>query len=141
MADVNSALVNFVRRGPICLGVIQETRMLDASNVAQFGKELMEYAVDDEVKYVLLDFTEVQYLSSAVLTELLRLNDILKTRKGSLRLFALAATLQEIFAITNLDKVIVIYEVDQEEEAVKRFNRSLTVTEEERVWGQLLEEP
>lgn len=140
MTDVNRALVNFVWRGPICLGVIQETRMLDATNVAQFGKELMEFANDDEVRHVLLDFNEVHYLSSAVLTELLRLNDILKTRKGSLRLFGLAMTLQEIFTITNLDKVIMIYDVDQEDEAVKRFNRSLAVTEEERVWGQFLEE-
>lgn len=115
--------------------------MLDASNVAQFGKELTAYAVNQEAKHILLDFTEVQYLSSAVLTELLRLNEILKTRNGSLRLFGLAEPLQEIFAITNLDKVIMIYEVDEEDEAIKRFNRSLAVTEQDRVWEQFLEEP
>lgn len=133
-------MVSFDRKDDICIGVVRSTHMLDALNVVDFGNQLVAYARDDSVRHVLLDFQHVAYLSSAVLTELLRLNSILTERTGSLRLCGLAPALREIFRITSLDSVFVIYEVASPNEAVARFKRSLAVNEHERVWEQLTEE-
>ena len=140
MTPSKEPMVSFEQREEVCVGIIHTARMLDALNVVEFGNQLVTHANDLTVKNVLLDFQHVAYLSSAVLTELLRLNHILVERGGSVRLCGLAATLREVFKITALDSVFVIYEVPSTNEAVTRFKRSLAVSEHERAWEQLAEE-
>ena len=83
----------------------------------------------------MLDFANVDYLSSAVLTELLRVNQAIQNAGGNLRLCGLKNDVRKVFEITNLDKVFTIY--GESTQALKRFERSLDVAEQEDAWSRL----
>lgn len=134
MSPEKQPLLVFERRGVVALGRVRQARMLDAINVAEFGQQLSEYVAANSGVCLLLDFGEVDYLSSAVLTELLRANSAAKETGGNVRLCGLSEDIQEVFKITNLDKVFTIYHTDDVEEAVKRFLRSLEVEAQEKSW-------
>lgn len=124
--------VLFRKEGNITVGTIATTSVLDALNVSAFGQAVMDYVNAQPAMNLLLNFEHVNYLSSAVLSELIRINDATTKRGGLLRLCALEDNIQEVFRITNLDQVFVIY--GPAKEAVKRFERSLHVAEEEASW-------
>ena len=62
------AIIVYEEVGVITIGRIQSASVLDAMNVEQFGKELLDRVTQSEGIHLLLDFREVEYLSSAVLT-------------------------------------------------------------------------
>ena len=59
---------------------------------------------------------------------------------GSLRLCGLTRQTREVFEITNLDKVFVIYEGD-ETGSVKRYERVLRIADEEAAWHSKFKVP
>jgi len=82
---------------------------------------------------LLLNFENVDYLSSAVLTELLRINKAIQEVQGQLRLCGVSKVIMEVFQITNLDKMFTIYH-DDVSGGLRRFQRSLEVAAEEAAW-------
>ena len=68
---------------------------------------------------VLLDFAGVDFLSSAVLGKLIKLNGVVTDRGGQLKLSSLDARIAEVFKITNLDKLFSIYKTP--DAALKSF--------------------
>ncbi|NIA16556.1 MAG: STAS domain-containing protein [Nitrospiraceae bacterium] len=137
MTPETNPIVAFEQRGPITLAVIQETRMLDAINVAEFGRQLAERASALPAINLLLDFREVDYLSSAVLSELLRVNGIVEKNGGCVRLCGLASAIREVFQITNMEKIFTIYDAEDNADAVRRFVRSLDIERKEQSWNRL----
>lgn len=133
MAD--TTLLTFEERGEIVVGRVRAASVLDAVNVSQFGNEVLARVKDTPRINLLLDFQNVDYLSSAVLTELLRIGQAVRDNNGQLRLCALNRDVRKVFEITNLDKVFTIY--DKAENAVTRFKRSLNVAAEEDAWDKL----
>ncbi len=127
-------LVQFERKGAITVGFIETGSVIDAINVAQFGGEILGYVEAHPGVHLLLDFRHVGYLSSAVLTELLKIDDACKQGTGSLRLCSLSKDIRKVFEITNLDKHFIIY--DDAEKGVKQHKRSLDVAAEERAWDK-----
>ena len=130
------AIIVYEEVGVITIGRIQSASVLDAMNVEQFGKELLDRVTQSEGIHLLLDFREVEYLSSAVLTELIRVHKGCEDRGGSLRLCALNADIHKVFEITNLDRYFTIYS-DRAEEAARKFARSLTVEADEKAWSNI----
>ncbi|MCC6488082.1 MAG: STAS domain-containing protein [Candidatus Hydrogenedentes bacterium] len=131
----DARLVAFTERGVITIGTIQAGSVLDAVNVTQFGKEVLDFVNTHAGVNLLLDFHSVEYLSSAVLTELLRINQACKDAGGGLRLCALNSDISKVFEITNLDKMFVIY--GAVDEAVMRYARSLAIQAEEQAWSHV----
>ncbi len=131
----DGSLIDFTERGVITIGKIQAGSVLDAVNVNQFGKEVLEFVATHPDLNLLLDFQSVEYLSSAVLTELLRINQACKEAGGGLRLCGLNADITKVFEITNLDRMFVIY--GAVDDAVKRYARSLTIQAEEQAWSHV----
>ena len=131
-------LLTFESRGDITSAIIRSSSVLDALNVVTFGKEVVEYVREHHIKNLLLDFRHVTYLSSAVLTELIRVKEMLEEDKGNLRLCALNADIKKVFEITNLDSFFVIY--DSADDAVKRFKRSLMIQAQDEAWADELPE-
>lgn len=123
------------KHGRITVARIVAASVLDAVNVQAFGEELLELVAKRDRMYLLLDFSNVDYLSSAVLTELLRINKAVADKHGSFRLCSLNRDIRKVFEITNLDKMFTIYE--DMEGGVKRFQRSLDVEAEDSAWGKL----
>ena len=131
----DETLVQFSERGVITIGEIHAGSVLDAMNVSQFGAEVAAYVRRSPGLKLLLDFHRVEYLSSAVLTELLRINQACKEVGGDLRLCALNADIRKVFEITNLDKLFTIYPTG--EDAVVKFARSLAIEAQEDAWTQV----
>ncbi len=130
----HNTLVEFEVRGAITVGVIRAGSVLDAMNVSQFGAQVGGYVKQNPGLRLLLDFHVVEYLSSAVLTELLRINQHCKEGGGDLRLCALNKDIAKVFEITNLDKLFTIYQ-SPADDAVVKYVRSLSVEAEETAWS------
>jgi len=124
--------VAFEKQGAITVATIKATRVLDALNVTEFGQELLKYVNEHPATNLLINFEHVHYLSSAVLTELLRIKEALESTNGSLRLCALNKDIRRVFEITNLDKIFTIY--DDPSTAPQRYERSLQIEAEDQAW-------
>lgn len=132
-------LVDFSERGVITIGKVRAGSVLDAVNVTQFGKDVLDYVSAHPDLNLLLDFQSVEYLSSAVLTELLRINQACKDNGGGMRLCGLNEDIAKVFEITNLDRMFIIY--GALDDAVKRYARSLTIQAEEQAWSHVRKDP
>ena len=135
MSATKQPLLDFHMDGPIAIGTIRTSSVLSAVNVAEFGNEVLQYIKDHPKLNLLLNFENVDYLSSAVLTELLRINKAIQETGGRLQLCAVSATIREIFEITNLDRIFIINS-DGVEAGVRRFKRSLVNAEKEAAWHE-----
>ena len=133
MAGKKEILVEFREHSPITIGTIRTSSVLSAINVAEFGREVLQRVEKQPKLNLLLNFEHVDYLSSAVLTELLRINKAVQEQSGQLRLCAVAPSIREIFEITNLDKLFVLTE-DDVEASIKRFERALEIAAQEAAW-------
>jgi len=90
-----------------------DTKIVAEDQIQEVGEEL--YAlVDDGVKAnLLLNFGNVQYLSSAALGKLINLKKKVTAVKGKLKLCCIHPDLLEVFRITRLDQVFEIYAEEQ----------------------------
>ena len=86
-------VVNFVDR-----------KILDEQNIQIIGEQLFELVDSEGKKKILLDFKNVDYLSSAALGKLITLNKKANTSGGKLVLCNIRPEIKEVFEITKLDK-------------------------------------
>lgn len=128
-------IIQFEARGTITEGIIMSSSVLDSLNVSQFGNVVLAHIQSHPKINLLLNFERVNYLSSAVLTELLRINEAVQEVQGHLRLCALNPDIRKVFEITNLDKLFIIYGAP--DEAHDRFVRSLQVEQEDESWERI----
>lgn len=98
-----------------------ESKILDALTIQKMQDELFAILGKTEEPNVLLDFRAVNFLSSAALGMLVRAHKKCKEYKANLILCNLAPSIREVFAITNLDKVLTI--CADSEEAERAFNQ------------------
>jgi anti-sigma B factor antagonist len=134
MPDNHERLIDYTQIGRITVAVIRASSVLSALNVVEFGNELLSRVREHPGLNLLLNFEHVDYLSSAVLTELLRVNRAVQEGQGRLRLCGISPTIREIFEITNLNKLFSIHD-DDLETSVKRFERALDIEAEEAAWN------
>ena len=90
----------------------------DVENV--LAKELKGHMDDLGECHLLLDFTNVEYLSSVELGTLITLHKRVKASGGRLTLFNLNAQVYEVFTVTHLQTVLGIC---REENAVAKVNQ------------------
>lgn len=134
MAESEKQLLTFEVHGDIAVGTVDSVSMLDTMNTTEFGNAVLAYAEGKAGLNLLLNFANVTYMSSAALTELLRVNEAMREAGGSLRLCGLSKDIRKVFQITNLEKLFVIHEGDKLDMALKRFERSLAVAAEDDSW-------
>ncbi len=135
MSGSKEPLLDFEVIGRVTLATIRASSVLSASNVADFGVELLDYIDAHPGLALVINFENVDYLSSSVLTELLRVNKKINEVKGRLHLCAVSKTIREIFSITNLDRVFILHE-DGREAGVRRMERSLDIAASEAAWEE-----
>lgn len=83
-----------------------DKKILDEANIQVIGSQLLDLVDKDGCRKVVLDFTNVEYLSSAALGKLITLyNKLVKTHKGKLRLCCIRPEILEVFQITQLTKM------------------------------------
>ncbi|MBW7864025.1 MAG: STAS domain-containing protein [Candidatus Hydrogenedens sp.] len=133
MSEHDEPMVIFNEQPPIHVGTVSPSRVLRMVNIAELGVTVLAYVKKHPGLNLLLSFENVDYLSSAVLTELLRINQAIQECRGRLRLCAVSPAIQEIFQITRLDTVFSIHGEGVDVEA-KKFARAIALEREEKAW-------
>ncbi|HJN66296.1 MAG: STAS domain-containing protein [Pirellulales bacterium] len=104
--------------GEVSVVQFKDRKILDESNIQEMGRELFGL-VDQNRIQILLNFMNVEFLSSAALGKLITLDKKIKTAKGQLKLSNIRPEIYEVFAITRLNKLFDIH--DDEADALATF--------------------
>lgn len=96
-------VVNFIDR-----------KILDEQNIQIIGEQLFSLVDEQGRRKLLLNFGNVEYLSSAALGKLITLHKKLAAAGGRLILCNIDPQIHEVFEITKLDKVFNILKGEQE---------------------------
>jgi anti-sigma B factor antagonist len=86
-----------------------EEKILEERDIIELQQSLMGIIEQAEKINLILDFTAVKFLSSAVLGLLIRVSKKVYERDGQLRLCCINSRIYEIFKITRLTKIFDIY--------------------------------
>lgn len=96
-------------QGDIRLVWITVARILDETTIKTLAAELFEMADTSFKPKILLNFEQVDYLSSAVIGKLVQFHQKIAEARGVLKMTGIKPAIMEIFKITKLDKVFQIY--------------------------------
>jgi anti-sigma B factor antagonist len=96
-----------------------DRKILDAANIQELGDELYSLVEQDGHKKLVLDFGNVDFLSSAALNKLIVLDKKSKAKAGAVKLCNLKPEIQEVFVITRLNQLFDIR--DTVDVALKAF--------------------
>jgi anti-sigma B factor antagonist len=95
-------VVNFIDR-----------KILDEQNIQIIGEQLFSLVDEEGCRKLLLNFGNVEFLSSAALGKLITLNKKIQAAKGRLILCNIDPQIHEVFEITKLDKFFNIQKEEQ----------------------------
>jgi anti-sigma B factor antagonist len=96
-----------------------DPKILDGQNIQIIGEQLFSLVDEEGWRKILLNFGNVEYLSSAALGKLITLNKKLQQAGGKLILCNIDAQIHEVFEITKLDKFFKI--MKEEQQALQAF--------------------
>src|ERR1043166_8471768 len=82
-----------------------ESKILDEANIAEIGQQLTALVESKDRPKILLDFHNVDHLSSAALGMLINVNNRVKQQNGQLRLSNIRPQIMEVFVITKLNRL------------------------------------
>jgi len=105
--------------GEVSVVQFKDRKILDESNIQEMGRELFDLVEQNRGK-ILLNFMNVEFLSSAALGKLITLDKKLKGVRGQLKLSNIRPEIYEVFAITRLNKLFDIH--DDEADALATFS-------------------
>jgi anti-sigma B factor antagonist len=96
-----------------------DRKIVDSASIEQLGEELIALVTVDKRNMLLLNFENVEFLSSAALNKLISLRNKIKPTGGTLKLCNLHKDIEQVFKITKLDKLIEI--LPNEEKGLASF--------------------
>jgi anti-sigma B factor antagonist len=91
-----------------------DKKILDEQNIQVIGEQLFSLVEQEQVKKMLLNFRNVEYLSSAALGKLIALHKKVQAAGGKLVLCSIDPQIYEVFVITKLDKLFKIKKDEQD---------------------------
>lgn len=97
------------------------SKILDESNIKEIGDTLSSLIDQRDYPKLLLDFANVEHLSSAALGMLINANNRIRQRNGQLRLTRIRPQILEVFTITKLNKLFRI--IVGRDEALASFGK------------------
>jgi len=100
--------VEYVKNATIA--TLTDERILDESDIQALENTIMPLIQQDPGLNLIICFSEVRFLSSAVLGLLIRISKKVYESNGQLKLCAIKQNILAIFKITRLDRVFDIYE-------------------------------
>jgi anti-sigma B factor antagonist len=105
--------------GDVCVVHFVDRKILDEANIQELGQELFSLIEQQGKNNLLLNFSSVEFLSSAALGKLITLEKKVKAHGGKLKLSNIRPEIYEVFKITKLNKLFDIKE--DEAEALAAF--------------------
>ena len=98
------------QQGDVRIVWITVARILDETTIKALAAALFELADTSYKPKILLNFDQVDYLSSAVIGKLAQFHQKIAEAKGILRMTGIKPPIKQIFTITRLDKVFQLYD-------------------------------
>ncbi len=108
MAEYRRLAVNEV--GDVTVVCFRDQKILDDLNIQELGRELSRLVEVEDCRKLLLNFSTVEFLSSAALGKLITLDKKVKAAEGTLKLCNIQPEIYEVFAITKLNRLFDIKE-------------------------------
>ena len=105
--------------GEITVVGFRDRKIIEDLSIQELGQELFQLAESEKGKKILLNFSSVDFLSSAALGKLITLDKKVKTNNGVLKLCNIRTEIYEVFAITKLNRLFDIK--DDEADALAAF--------------------
>lgn len=100
--------------GDVTIVKFVDRKILDEASIQELGQELFALVEDDKCEKLLLDFSGVEFLSSAALGNLIKLDKKVKLHDGKLKLCNIRPEIYEVFVITKLNK---LFQIENDESA------------------------
>ena len=105
--------------GEVTVASFIDKKILDETNIQVIGNQMFALVEDDGCRKILLDFSNVEYLSSAALGKLIVMDKKVKAAQGQLKMCSVRPDILGVFRITRLDKLFAIF--DSREQALEGF--------------------
>ncbi len=113
MSQPRRQRITFDDLGDVTVVRLLDKRILDEQVIQQIGDDLNKLVDELGRRKLLLDFAQVEFLSSAALAKLIRLHQRLVAVGGKLVLCGISKTIYEIFELTKLDQMLKIVKDEQ----------------------------
>ncbi|MCA9051965.1 MAG: STAS domain-containing protein [Planctomycetaceae bacterium] len=94
--------------GNVTVARFLDKKILDEANIDKIGQELFGLVDTDGRKNIVLDFSLVEYLSSAALGKLITMHKKVMAAKGKCVLCNIQKDILDVFKITQLHKVLTL---------------------------------
>lgn len=105
--------------GDVTVVHFRDQKIIEDLGIQELGQELFTLVEAENRKKLVLNFSSVDFLSSAALGKLITLEKKLKNRDGTLKLCCIRPEIYEVFAITRLNR---LFDIKQEEaDAIAAF--------------------
>jgi anti-sigma B factor antagonist len=102
--------LSFRDKGDIVIVSFNQIKILDQAAIRQIGEEFKNLTMQAASgRKLLLDFSRVEFMSSAMIGEIVRLHKQCKQDKIKLKLCCISPNIREVFQITGLNKLLEIY--------------------------------
>ena len=105
--------------GEVTVVHFRDQKIIEDLGIQELGQELFHLVEVDNRKKLVLNFSSVDFLSSAALGKLITLDKKIKARDGVLKLCNIRPEIYEVFAITRLNRLFDIK--DDEADALAAF--------------------
>ena len=105
--------------GDVTIVEFSDQKIEGEFDIQELGKELFQLVESDGARNLLLCFSGVEYMASAFRGKLITLSSKVKAHKGLLKLSSMRSEIREMFAVTQLDRLLDIK--DNEEDALAAF--------------------
>lgn len=106
----------------VVIATVGADASLDAEGSKSFGDAVIGYIKGHPGVKLLINFQNITYLSSAALSELLRINDAAAKAGGAIQLCGLSKEIHKVFEITQLSKVFKVNPGEPVEKTIVRLN-------------------
>lgn len=121
MAEDTPTYVRFKRDDPIVIGVVDPISMQDMSHMRGFADQAASVVKRRPGTALLLDFERIAFVSSAALSELIRIKEAAEGADGTLRICGVSPEIAKVFEITKLDGAFGLKAGEPPVEAARRF--------------------
>jgi stage II sporulation protein AA (anti-sigma F factor antagonist) len=91
--------------GQVSVVTFVDSKIIDEAEIQEMGQELYDLVERDARKKVVLNFANVEFLSSAALGKLIGFDKRVKQHSAQLMLTNIRPEIYEVFAITKLTKL------------------------------------
>lgn len=105
MVEEQQPKLKIRRQGKVRVVEFEDRKILEELLIAQIGEQLAELVDAEPEPRLVLDFKNVEHLSSAALGVLITLNKQVTERQGQMALANIQPQIYEVFRITRLNKL------------------------------------